>query len=266
MPKRRRFPVALSLLVALVTAAVPAAALAGGRSGAGLQRIDRVEDCEENVPVAISASPTPGGTTIALNLLVLHDGVLKTDAEAIVAKAAPAYSPLNLSLVATYRKVAFVGDKGVNPPQARADALVAEAKTLLGGTRPVGTDIVFVLTNKDVYLSGGDATGYADCIGGIRYPNRSFALGEAIVPTESVGPFTFYLNGTAKVLAHEIGHLLGARHEHSNCAQGVGAEDLFNSEPSACTLMIAYMDLQSLHFGTPEAMIVRAHAENYAAP
>jgi hypothetical protein len=125
---------------------------------------------------------------------------------------------------------------------------------------------VFVLTTKDIYINGGDATGYADCIGGIRYPNRSFALGEAVVPTETVGPLNFYLKGAAKVMAHEIGHLLGARHEHANCAQGVGVEDVFTSEPSACTLMVAYMDFQSLRFGTPEAMIVRAHAESYAAP
>jgi hypothetical protein len=86
------------------------------------------------------------------------------------------------------------------------------------------------------------------------------------VPAESLGPLNFYIDGPAKVFGHEIGHLLGARHEHANCAEGAGVDDATTREPSTCTLMINYLDLQSLRFGTPEGMIVRGHAEAYAAP
>ena len=36
------------------------------------------------------------------------------------------------------------------------------------------------MTTKDLVLPQNDVAGYADCIGGIRYPNRAFAVGEAI--------------------------------------------------------------------------------------
>ena len=68
------------------------------------------------------------------------------------------------------------------------------------------------------------------------------------------------------MLGHEIGHLLGAHHEYGNCVQGIGVEDVTNREPAACTLMMSFVDFQSLRFGAIDGSVIRGHAESYAAP
>ena len=125
---------------------------------------------------------------------------------------------------------------------------------------------MLLLTDKDIYLSTGDVVGYADCIGGVRYPDRAFAIAEAFDQQETLGALNLYMDLPAKTAAHEVGHLLGARHEHSNCVEGAGPDVVANMEPSACTLMTTYVDFQSRRFGALESGVIRAHAESYALP
>jgi predicted Zn-dependent protease len=184
--------------------------------------------------------------------------VSRSDAQLIFAKAQRSYDPLGIQLTATYKKA--------TDTTARAEDLIAMAKGSTGGTRPPGTDVVFVLTSRDISMSDGtDVVGYSDCVGGIRFSDRAFAVGEAIDEPLSLG-VNLYVDGPAKTVAHEIGHLLGARHEDSNCVEGAGSDDLATRQPTVCTLMTAYLDFQSRRFGSLEAGIVRAHAEAYAAP
>lgn len=236
----------------------------------GPRLIDDVEDCDEYIPANVKVWTGGGGPAIALDVLVLLDGVAKIDAQAIVTKAARSYAPLSIDLVPTFKKATPETDpaaKTAAATTAHAEDLIAAAKLSSAGTRPVGSDVVYVLTTKDISMvNGTDVVGYSDCIGGVRYSNRAFAVGESFDGTISTGGLNFYVDGAAKTFAHEIGHLLGARHEDANCIEGAGADDVSSREPTICTLMTTYLDFQSKGFGALESGIVRAHAEAYAAP
>jgi hypothetical protein len=205
------------------------------------------------------------GSEVVLQVLVVLDGVTKLDAEAITEAAAASYAPLAVTFEATYKKVIPAASAPASEPAAAdAAAEISQARTALGGARPEGMDVVYQMTTKDLVISEGDVVGYADCIGGVRYPNRAFAVGEAVIPTQPVGPLTLYVDAAAKTMAHEIGHLLGAKHRHANCAQGVQPSDATTGGPTPCTLMIDYVDVQSSNFGTLEASVVRGYAEAFA--
>lgn len=253
-------------------ASVLATTVALGAAAPGTARgriIDRdAEDCAEMVPASWSPAGMVGGPKIPLHVLVITDGVAQADALALIQGAARAYAPLNVDLVPTFKKTTFPADgytanpDGTKRPTADAAALVAAARTSLGGARPTGIDLVYVATSKDLHLSGDKSiSGYADCTGGVRYPNRAFAVGEAWGAVETLGPLNFYIDVAAKIAGHELGHLLGAHHHYANCVQGIEASDVTNREPSACTLMYALDDLQSLRFGSLEAVVIRGHAE-----
>lgn len=249
-------------LATLLLVSLPGPARSGSTNALSLDY--EAQDCDEYVPERAKIIVNPG-PSLSLDVIVLLDGPAKSEAEEVIVKAGRAYAPLNLTLTASYKKVTLQADPGSQPPASSATAILSQAKELLTGMRPAGSDLVLVLTNKDLYLSTQDVVGYADCIGGIRYPDRAFAVAEAFDQTESVGPLNFYVDLPAKTAAHEIGHLLGARHEQANCIEGNSPEDVSERQLSPCTLMSDYVDVQSMKFGTVEAGIVRAHAEAYAA-
>ena len=260
-------------LVALLMGLTLAALIPGSATGASPRLVDvEPEDCEERVP-ATYAAPAPSYSRIAIDTTILLDGVAKADAESMVARANTAYSDIGLEIVPTFRRFSVkpdsiqTNDQGQPVEGIEVTRLVGAAKTFVGGTRPVGSDVVYVMTSKDVYLSGYDdgVLGWAECIGGVRYPGRAFAAGEVPAQFTSAG-LNFYLDAGAKVLGHEIGHLLGAHHEYGNCVQGIGPEDATNREPAACTLMFGYIDFQSLDLGAIDGAVIRGHARDYATP
>lgn len=273
-----RSAAALAVCLALGVLPGPAAALALGPDDTrpqGHHKIDREKDCFEAVPVSRSpAGATGGGAAISLDATVLLDGIDRVKGKEIMTRAASSYSPLRIALTSTYKKVAFAADgevtapDGSKVPSGSVKALIKEAKDGFGGVRPAGSDVVYILTNKDVHLDGDyDTVGYADCIGGVRYPSSAFAVGEGTGQVfTSFGLFNFYIDAAAKVAAHEIGHLFGAHHHYANCVQGIQTQDAANREPSACTLMTNILDFTSLNFGTLEAIVVRGHAEDFARP
>lgn len=251
--------------VFVTLALTPVAGARGPRAG-GHQRIDTAQDCDEYVPEKVKILTGNPGDAISLDIMVLHDGIDKLAAETIVTKAARSYAPLNITFTPTYKKVTFPADPGSAPATAAVTDLLSAAKGLSGGVRPAKSDVVLVLTNKDIYLSSGDVVGYSECVGGVRYADRAFAIAEAFDQQETLSGLNLYMDLPAKTAAHEIGHLLGARHEHANCVEGAGTEAVANREPSVCTLMTPYIDLQSRRFGALESGVIRAHAESYAAP
>lgn len=259
-----------SLIATVIATTVALGAAAPGSARGRI--IDRdPEDCTESVPASWSPAGIVGGSEIKLQVLVVTDGITQPDALTVIQGAARAYAPLNIQLVPTFKKLVLPGDgykanpDGTKQPTADASELVAQARLLLGGTRPTGIDLVYVATNKDLHLDGDDSiSGYADCTGGIRYPNRAFAAGEAWGSVETLGPLNFYTDAAAKIAGHELGHLLGAHHHYANCVQGIESSDANNRDPSVCTLMYQDTDLQSLRFGSLEAVVIRGHAE--AAP
>ncbi|MDQ3991429.1 MAG: zinc-dependent metalloprotease [Actinomycetota bacterium] len=259
---------------------------------------EMLQDCTEFVPESIHvAGITDHGKDVSLDVLVLidfargaeialmrreaaelEDEELAAQAEALFAaevdrarglidKATTSYSPLKVDLNwAEFDLLAPLDANG--NPRVRTDnaqTIINLAKAQNGGRRPEGIDIVYVLTDKNIQLPGlGSAVaGLADCIGGVRYPDRAYAVGE-IFPSIPIGPVIFYYEATAKIAGHEIGHLMGAHHHYQNCAEGIPTELVEAREPSPCTLMSNFVDFVSLNFGQLEAVVVRGHAVDFA--
>ena len=254
-------------LLAIGLMPAPASSAPGGP---GPTLVDRAEECDEKIPAVYSTSTT--GANIPLDVVVLLDGVAQTDATEIMTSAGESYAPLGITLVPQYRKLAppaKATTTTTTTTTAEPGAMIAAAKAAVAGVRPTGTDVVYLMTTKDLVMPQNgvqnDVAGYADCIGGIRYPNRAFAVGEAIESPVPVGPVTFYEDGPAKTAAHEIGHLLGARHEHANCAEGIQPNDVSGLDPTPCTVMTDFLDLQSSNFGAIEGRIIRGYTQAFGA-
>jgi hypothetical protein len=199
--------------------------------------------CTELVPHAISVGNVP----VRLDMRILLDGVTRAEAVRAVVSMRKAYSPLRISVAPTYKRVRFTGDD--------ADGLTRQAKRLYRGKRPRGTDVVYTMTSKDITAAGGDnVAGLADCIGGVRFRDKAFAVGE------DFGASSGLREGTGKVMAHEIGHLLGGHHHYFS------PEGLLAHDPNVGTIMAPFLDLASLRFSTLNAVMVKGHAQLYARP
>ena len=226
-------------------------------------RIDAEEDCLEPVPASYSfPGVSDDGHEVVLAVHVLLDGVAQPTAEAAMSKVAETYAPLSIKVVARYQGVSFQPEELVGTdqvPTSTPERLFAQSKEAVGGVRPADSDVVYLLTTKDIE----GASGVADCIGGVRWPDAAFAIGE-ISEELPIGPVRFYVDGTSEVAAHEIGHLMGAHHHYANCVEGAGPEDVSNVEPAPCTLMFNYTDFMSPRFGTLEGAVVRGHALAFA--
>jgi hypothetical protein len=211
------------------------------------------------VPASASANGvTDAGQRVTLSTEVLLDGVSLTRGQQTIPRAADAYAPLGITLTARYESVTFTGTDAQN--------LIDQAKRRFGGARPAGADLVYVLTSKDIPADGNAAVaGLADCIGGVRYPERAFGVGEVFTEDMPVGPLTFYADATAKIAAHELGHRMGGHHHYGNCAEATQGEQEV-SEGSPCTLMFNFADFHSIHFSTLNGAVVRGHAVDFASP
>jgi hypothetical protein len=225
--------------------------------------VDAEEDCLEPRPEAASlAGITDDGHEVSVEVLVLLDGVSKGRGKKIMDLAARPYIPLEITLRSDFRKMPIRagGSGGSASPPLDKQVAIDKAKAFLGGSRPSGTDVVYVLTDK--IIEG--ASGFADCIGGVRYPTRAFAVGEDWNNPEDEVVVGTYDDLAAKIAAHEIGHLLGAHHHYSNCAEGASADDLRDGKPASCTLMFGYLDVWSFTFGALESAVIRGHAMKFA--
>lgn len=228
-------------------------------------------DCLEAIPAKISI---PGildnGQPIELSVMLLLDGTDAAAADQVMVRAAESYRPLGINLVLTRTKT-------VSYTSNVSGELIAAAKATVGGTPPHGIDLVGVFTSKTMQSIAGGATvvGQADCIGGVRFDDHSFFVVSDIRGIEdpktgttgtlnSLG-FNPNVDATAEVVAHEIGHLMGAHHHYANCVEGnlssAGPNDL-----SPCTLMFNAVNFASLNFSSVDGPVVRGHAVEFAAP
>ena len=235
------------------------------------QPVDTVRECLEVVPENVQIPALDTGERVELSVMLLLDGTDATVAQAIMAKAAESYKPLNIDLV-------LKKTKAVSFDTAISDQLIAAAKRTVGGKPPKGIDIVGVFTNKTMQGATADAgtvVGQADCIGGIRWDDTSFFVASDIRDIEN--PTTGQsgtlasmglnpnVDAASEVFAHEIGHLMGAHHHYANCAEGM-LTSASGNDVSPCTLMFPMVNFASLNFAALEGGVVRGHAVNHAKP
>ncbi|MGB1557886.1 MAG: zinc-dependent metalloprotease family protein [Oceanococcaceae bacterium] len=202
--------------------------------------------CTSLTPAAISLDNDP----VTLDVRVLLDGVSLQRGQDIMDRAADSYSNLGITVVNSYESVSLAGTE--------AQELIDQAKTYYGGQRPAGIDVVYVLTSKEF----GTLAGLADCIGGVKYADRAFGVGEA--GDDSPLNLLVYNLGTnmaAGTAAHEIGHLLGGHHHYANCVENALA---IGGAP--CSLMFNVGDFSSSGFSLLNGIVVRGHAQAYATP
>lgn len=248
---------------ALIAAVLAAALLLPASSGATRDaaatapiEVGHIPECVEAAPAAVAVPGEP----VTLDVTVLLDGVASSRGVDVMNSAATSYAPLGIDLAASYEEVSFDGRD--------AQGLIDQAKDTYGGARPAGSDVVLVLTSKNITADGaGDAVaGLADCIGGVAFPEHAFAVSEvAAEDGYSFGPFVFDYELSAKIAAHEVGHLMGAHHHYANCAEGVPSE-LAQGEVSPCTLMFNAVNPSSLNFSVLNGAVVAGHAQAYARP
>lgn len=216
--------------------------------------------CLEAIPAAIGISGiTDSGQTVSLDVTILLDGVSVGLGNQIMTKAAESYAPVGIDLnVVSYQSVTFTGTEGA--------ALIQQAKDRFGGVRPAGSDLVYVLSSKDLTTDGDTGlAGLADCIGGVRFAHHAFAVGEAVGIEESaIGPFLLEVDAHPEIAAHELGHLMGAHHHYANCVEGLLQGEATDLSP--CSLMFNFVDFQSLNFSQVNTVVVRGHAVQYASP
>lgn len=191
------------------------------------------------------------------------------DHEALVAAGDESYAALDVHYALTWDLYQPFEADGSARDRSTEDARNAElliqgAKDQLGGARPADVDLVYVLTDRDIFAAGvGDAVaGLADCIGGVEWDEHAFAVGE-IFPSISLG-LEFYREGTAKVMAHELGHLMGAHHHYQSCGPHAVGEALAGGF-GACSLMTNFVDTTTFEFSPLNGGIVRANAVDHAS-
>jgi len=238
-------------------------------------------------PAAVSPAAVTGGPTISLDVMVLvdveagaaiarlNDPAARGAAESAVygkvaqrlGAATRSYAPLDISL--QVRRYALLQPLVDGKPRVRTtdgQAIIDLARTFLGGRRPAGIDVVYVVTDLDIQsaTTGTALAGLADCIGGVAHPDHAFAVGELGADFSiDAGVVQLWPDYAAKVFGHEVGHLLGAHHHYQECGTAaVGASE--NREVGPCTLMTNLVDFQSFPFSTLNGMVVRGHAEQWA--
>ena len=241
-------------------------------------------------PAATSTGHLTGDKKVSLDVLVMVDvkegariaslrdrkarvaaeRKLFTQVRKSLVVGAKSYEPVDIALkYDSFALLQPLEDKAPRERTDNAEEIIALAKKQLGGKRPANVDIVYVVTDLDIQLPGiGNAVaGLADCIGGVALPDRAFAVGETGVLTGDegigIGPVSFYKDLTAKIAAHEVGHLMGGHHHYQECGTAAPTA-VGRGELGPCTLMTNAVDFQTLPFSTVNSIVVRGHAETWA--
>lgn len=251
MQIRMRVGVAAFLLMTVV--------LTGGGAGArpaSVRPIDvETEDCTQIPPDEVPPPALSTDDDLPLEVRVLVEPEDLGVAKEHMKLTREMFHRIGIDLKVRFQKVvapsAWSSDLFGGPAQRD---ILEFMKSVFGGQRPAGVDIVYFMTRDW-------AGGFADCIGGVRFADRAFAFGSVDYALEGIVPVPTASEGV--IAAHEIGHLLGAHHHYSNCAEAQpwGAT---RGDVNPCTAMSPFAATASSTFGVLERSFIRAYTAEYA--
>lgn len=214
------------------------------------------QDCTQ-IPPEVTPAPALATTPVLpLEVRVMVEPADLTVAKDYMAVAAGVFERAGVRLKVRYDEVTAPAgwEADVLGAGPGSDALFAFMKDRYGGQRPRGVDLVYFMTR---YWAGG----MADCIGGVADPATAFAFGSVDYALEGAVPAPTANEGV--IAAHELGHLLGAHHHYSNCAEALPS-GATRGDTNLCTTMSPLATTASTTFGLLERSYVRYYVEKYA--
>ena len=212
---------------------------------------DRAGDCGVTSGLEHLQDSDDGRPTPALRVRLVADPKDAATVRAAGRTLVQIYSRINVPVKVSYDFFRLV-------PTPATELPYEQVRRHYGGVRPKGVDVVDVMT--DNY-----AGGVADCIGGVAYPEKAFAVSNVHYTVQGAAPVDRVPAGM--VAAHEIGHLLGAQHQQVSCAEALPQELAMPSTDGwvgPCTLMGPAALQDSETFSTLERSTIRAFARAYA--
>lgn len=203
--------------------------------------IDEEVSCLEPVPAHASLSTSP---TKTVKVRVVLDGTTTSQRDSVIAAA-------NATFAARGIQMTVSGTEVWDLSGTDARDLINQAKGGYPNSEvPSGSHIVLILSSVDLTGPAGSATaGLADCVGGARFREHGFAVAEV---RSSVAPI---------IVAHEVGHLLGAQHHYANCVERGGSSVALHVGFPPCTVMINDVGLARPEMSQVTGVVVRGHAE-----
>ena len=218
--------------------------------------IDRgAPDCIQIPPEVVPPPAVDASPVLPLEVRVMTEAADLPEAKRHLAVTRDAFARIGIRLKVRYDVVEPPAEwtngffEGPSQPE-----IFEFMKGHYGGERPDGVDLVYFVTR---YWSGG----FADCIGGVRFPDRAFAFGSMDYKFEGAVPSPTANEGV--IAAHELGHLLGAHHHYSNCTEALPSGAL-RGDFNACTTMSPSATTASSTFGVLERSYVRHYTKEYA--
>lgn len=212
-------------------------------------------NCTEIPPEDNPASIVSGTDPLTLKVRFVFERGDRKLAKNYVATTVGAFDRIGVDLEPSFERIDVPEDWEEDALSSGPDMReqIEHVRGHYGGRRPKQTDAVY-------YFSRYWAGGFADYIGGIRWADRAFAIGSTDYATEGIVPSPTVDEGV--IAAHELGHLLGAHHHYSNCAEAAPKGTLAGS-PGACTTMSPFAATASTTFGLLEAAFIRHYVETY---
>jgi hypothetical protein len=212
---------------------------------------DREPDCEQNVPDHVAPLPADVSRRVKLSVRILSS---RADA-AEVKQAMP-------TIVSTYRQIGIDVRLSYDilevPSSVTVSSdLIAAERAHYRGVRPRGVDLVYFATDN---FTGG---GFSSCVGGIKYAERAFAIG-GIHYRPAGGPVVVPYVKAGLIAAHELGHLMGAKHEFSVCGAAAEPGSATQGDVGPCTLMFPGAVGVSGTFSPLETAYIRDYATRFA--
>ena len=211
---------------------------------------DRQPDCLQIPPDHVPTIPADTSRRMRLSVRVLSSAADARAVRAAMPEVASIYRQIGIDVRLSYDTLEV--------PASMIDqyALLAAERAHYGGSRPRGVDVVYFATDN---FGGG---GYADCVGGVAYGERAFAVGGIHYWAGGVVPVSYVRTGV--IAAHEIGHLLGAEHHYATCGASAEPDSATGGDVGPCTLMFPAAAGVSPHFSVLETAYIRDYAGRFA--